>query len=119
MGFESESDLLATTISLGRSCPPCATQPLAAYAPYGVGDQTPPPLLPSNDVGSGAEKGPQKQWPTDRLRGLARTRRREMHVATSLWGVSWPDAERHQGQAGHLGGALEWPAPRKPSESLY
>ena len=30
-------------------------------------------------------------------------------VATILWGVSYPDAKRHQGQAGHLGGAQEWP----------
>ena len=33
---------------------PYAAQPLAAYAPYGVGGQPPPPWLPSNDVGSDA-----------------------------------------------------------------
>ena len=27
------------------------------------------------------------------------TRRRQMRVATSLWGVSWPGTKRHQGQA--------------------
>ena len=76
------------TTSLGRSRLPYAAQSLAAYAPYGVGGQPPPPWLPPNDVGSDAQKGPQQQWPTDRLRGLAPTRRRQMHVATILWGVS-------------------------------
>ena len=76
------------TSSLGRSCLPYAAQSLAVYAPNGMGRQPPPPSLPSNDVGSGALKGPQQQWPTDRLRGLATTRRRQMHVATVLWGIS-------------------------------
>jgi hypothetical protein len=29
--------------------------------------------------------------------------------SVGLWGVSWSDTKRHQGQAGNLGGAQEWP----------
>ena len=97
------------TTSLGRARLPYATQPLAAYAPYGVGGQPTPSWLPPNDVGSDAQKGPQQQWLTDRLRGLAPTCRRQMRVATSLWGVSWPGTNRFQEPTGHLGGAQEWP----------
>ena len=42
-------------------------------------------------------------------RSLAPTRRRPMRVATSLRGVSWAGPNHHQGQAGYLEGAQEWP----------